>query len=131
MLAPGAAHPLLLLDLALVVGLRRVGLGAMMGAECTSGDCAQLSFDQCREPLDPAIAFTSVYSTRDGIVDWRACLDPAARQVEVRTSHLGMAVDPTVFDLVTATLEANRADRARAVTSQRARRSPALAASAG
>ena len=27
----------------------------------------------------PSVAFTAIYSKRDGIVDWRACLDPAAR----------------------------------------------------
>ena len=49
---------------------------------------------------DPDVAFTAIYSKRDGIVDWRACLDPAAEHVEVRTSHFGMAVDPVVLDHV-------------------------------
>ena len=48
--------------------------------------------------------FTSVFSMRDGIVDWRACLDPQAVAVEVRTSHTGMAVDPRVTDVVTDAL---------------------------
>ena len=46
------------------------------------------------------VAYTSIYSRRDGIVDHRACLDPQARTVEVSTSHVGMVVDPRVIDLV-------------------------------
>jgi hypothetical protein len=52
------------------------------------------------------VAFTAVYSRRDGIVDWRACIDPLADPVEVRSSHLGMAVDPTVVSAVRRALAA-------------------------
>ncbi len=55
--------------------------------------------------------FTSVFSRRDGIVDWRSCLDPQAKTVEVRTSHLGMAFDPVVLDIVVEALAAHRARR--------------------
>lgn len=115
-LAPGAVHPVLALDIAAVVALRRAGLGGMMGEECTSGDCARLSWEQAQARLDPGVDFTSVFSRRDGVIDWRGCLDPAARTVEVTTSHLGMAVDPVVFDVVARTLEDNRARRARRVS---------------
>lgn len=113
LLAPGAAHRLLLLDLAVVVSLRRVGIGGLMGADCTSGDCARLGWDEARAPLARETAFTSVFSRRDGIIDWRSCLDPQARTIEVRTSHVGMAFDPTVLDVVAETLAANRARRER------------------
>lgn len=112
LLAPGAIHSVLAFDLAVVIALRRAGLGAMMGDDCTSGDCARLSWEQSRDELDPDVAFTSVFSRRDGIIDWRGCLDPAARTVEVRTSHLGMAVDPDVFDVVSHALQANAERRA-------------------
>lgn len=111
MLAPGAVHPLLAFDLAVVIALGRAGLGAMMGDDCTSGACARLSWEQLREELQPSVAFTSIFSRRDGVVDWRGCLDPGARTVEVRSSHLGMAIDPLVFDVVAATLRTHREDR--------------------
>jgi triacylglycerol lipase len=111
LLAPGAAHQLLLLDLALVVRLRRVGLGQMMGEDCTSGECAQLSWKQGRAALPESVGFTSVFSRRDGIVDWRGCLDPQARTVEVPTSHLGMAFDPVVIDVVARALAHHRSLR--------------------
>ncbi len=115
-LAPGAAHPLLLLDLAMLTRLQRAGLGNMMGEDCTSGDCARASWEQSRVPLASGVSFTSVFSRRDGIIDWRSCLDPQARTVEVSTSHLGMAFDPVVLDIVTETMAANHARHQRRVS---------------
>jgi triacylglycerol lipase len=117
-LAPGAAHPILLLDLAVVIGLQRVGLGRAMGSDCTSGDCARTSWEQSRLRLPRGVSFTSVFSRRDGIIDWRSCLDPQATAVEVSTSHLGMAFDPVVLDIVAETLAANRTRRERKVSRQ-------------
>jgi len=116
-LAPGAAHPVLLFDLRMLARLNRVGL-AVMGEDCTSGECARQSWGRARLALTPGVAFTSVFSRRDGIVDWRSCLDPQAKTVEVRTSHLGMAFDPVVLDVVTDALTANRARRERVLRSQ-------------
>jgi pimeloyl-ACP methyl ester carboxylesterase len=116
LLAPGAAHRLLLLDLALIVRLQQAGLGRMMGTDCTAGECARLSWEQASKPLPRDIGFTSVFSRRDGIIDWRACLDPQAKTVEVRTSHLGMAFDPVVLDVVAHALAAARARRAEPVS---------------
>ena len=113
LLAPGAIHSVLAFDLSVVIALRRAGLGGMMGDECTSGDCARLSWEESRRELDASVAFTSVFSRRDGVVDWRGCLDPGAQTIEVRTSHLGMAVDPVVFDVVTDVLRRNREARQR------------------
>jgi hypothetical protein len=71
-----------------------------MAEDCVGGSCARQSFEECRAPLPAGIGFTAVYSRRDGIVDWRACVDPVAHQVEVTASHLGMAFDPRVIDVV-------------------------------
>ena len=117
-LAPGATHPILLFDLMVLTRLQRAGLGRMMGEDCTSGDCARQSWEQSRVPLATGVAFTSVFSRRDGIVDWRSCLDPQAKTVEVRTSHLGMAFDPVVLDVVADALAANRARRTRELSRQ-------------
>ena len=117
-LAPGAAHPILLFDLALMVRLRRAGLGKLMGEDCTSGDCARLSWEESRLPLARGVWFTSVFSRRDGIIDWRSCLDPQANTVEVATSHVGMAFDPVVLDVVSAALDAREDRRARQVSRQ-------------
>jgi pimeloyl-ACP methyl ester carboxylesterase len=133
MLAPGATHPVLLFDLMVLNRLQRVGM-KVMGEDCTSGDCARSSWEQARAPLARGVAFTSVYSRRDGIVDWRSCLDPQARAVEVSTSHLGMAFDPAVLDVVVDTLAENRARhlrRRRRELSRQARLAAVPDASAG
>ena len=100
MLAPGAHHSLLTTSVELLVRLSRAGLPGLMSEDCVAGACARQSFEECRVPLSDAVAFTAVYSRRDGIVDWRACVDPQAEAVEVTASHIGMAVDPRVLDLV-------------------------------
>jgi pimeloyl-ACP methyl ester carboxylesterase len=103
-LAPGAAHTVLLWDLAVMVRLRAIGLRCLMGTDCTSGECARLSWEQSQVRLPDGFCFTSVFSRRDGIVDWRSCLDPQADAVEVATSHTGMAWDPGVLDVVAGAL---------------------------
>ena len=111
-LAPGAIHRLLAWDAAMLAKLTRAGVRGLMSQDCVGGECARLSWEESQQPLDPEIAFTAIYSRRDGIVDWRACLDPAATAVEVRTSHCGMAVDPVVMDHVLEALRALQLSRA-------------------
>jgi pimeloyl-ACP methyl ester carboxylesterase len=111
-LAPGAVHKVLAWDAQLLSRLTRAGFGGMMSADCFGGECARLSWEESQLEIDPGLAFTAIYSKRDGIVDWRACLDPAARHVEVRTSHCGMAVDPVVMDHVLAALRDQQVRRA-------------------
>lgn len=100
MLAPGAHHATLTRSLDALVRLSRAGVPGLMALDCIAGDCARASFAESRAPLPSEVAFTAVYSRRDGIVDWRACIDPLATAVEVRSSHLGMAVDPSVVRAV-------------------------------
>ncbi len=97
MLAPGAHHVALTHSLDALVRLSRAGVPGLMALECVAGDCARTSFEESRLPLPPEVSFTAVYSRRDGIVDWRACVDPLATAVEVRSSHLGMVVDPAAI----------------------------------
>ncbi|HSV41548.1 MAG TPA: alpha/beta fold hydrolase [Nocardioidaceae bacterium] len=104
LLAPSAVHRTLLLNIQVLLTLQRYGFPKVMGADCTAGECAQSMWDEAQRPFPEGLAFTSVYSRRDGIMDWRACLDPAATSVEVPTSHIGMAIDPVVFDVVTDAL---------------------------
>lgn len=104
MLAPGAHHPTLSASVDLLVRLSRAGVPGLMAADCVAGDCARRSFEESRQPVPPEVGFTAVHSRRDGIVDWRACIDPLARSVEVTASHLGMAFDPRVVDVVADSL---------------------------
>ena len=111
-LAPGAVHGLLAWDTQILVRLTRAGFGGLMSEDCVAGECARTSFEDMQRPLDPDLGFTAIYSKRDGIVDWKACIDPAAEAMEVPTSHLGMAFDPVVFDVVREALDRQRLMRA-------------------
>ena len=111
-LAPGAIHRVLAWDAEMLSRLTRVGFRGLMSQDCFGGDCARLSWEESQAPLHPDVAFTAIYSRRDGIVDWRACLDPGATHVEVRTSHCGMAVDPVVMDHVLRALRDQQLRRA-------------------
>jgi hypothetical protein len=47
-----------------------------------------------------AVPVTVILSRRDGVVSWLSCLDhhsPRAEHVEVRSTHLGMVLDPDVW----------------------------------
>ena len=105
-MAPGAHHLSLAAGVDLLVRLSRAGMPGLMAEECVAGDCARESFDSSRVPLAAGLPFTAVYSRRDGVVDWRACLDPQAQAVEVGASHVGMAVDPSVHRAVLRALRA-------------------------
>jgi pimeloyl-ACP methyl ester carboxylesterase len=104
MLAPGAHHIALSWGVDALVNLSRAGVPGLMAEECVAGACARQSFDESRSPMSASVGFTAVYSKRDGIVDWRACIDPLAVPVEVTASHIGMALDPRVIDHVSAAL---------------------------
>lgn len=48
----------------------------------------------------PAVPCTAIYTRSDGIVPWRAALEPAAphtRNVRVRGSHMGLPANPQVW----------------------------------
>ena len=49
---------------------------------------------------------TAIYSRNDGIVHWRACVDPDPNTVniEVSSSHIGLGIDPDVWVIVASTL---------------------------
>jgi pimeloyl-ACP methyl ester carboxylesterase len=96
-------------QLDLLFRLNRRGLRRVLAEECVTGACADRVVAELRSPFPASVPYTSVYSRNDAILDWRACLDPAAEQVEVRAGHTAMAVDPDVQRIVVARL----ADRPR------------------
>jgi pimeloyl-ACP methyl ester carboxylesterase len=54
------------------------------------------------------VPVTAIYSKRDGIVAWRACIDrwsPSVRHIEVSETHVGMGFAPRVLGLVAAEIE--------------------------
>lgn len=50
--------------------------------------------------LPVTVPVTSLYSRTDGIVHWEACLRPDVEAIEVGGSHVGMGVNPRVYQQV-------------------------------
>jgi pimeloyl-ACP methyl ester carboxylesterase len=80
-----------------VARLGDFGIPGVFSSDCMGGPCCTDFYDRLRAPLEPGLPALAVHSRSDGIVDWRACLDPHARCVEVDGSHCGMAVNPAVY----------------------------------
>lgn len=105
-----AVHPLVRLQVHAVALLGSIGVQGLFSHGCRETCCVQTD-RELSGPFPNGVRFTSVYSRSDGIVDWRSCLDPAARQVEVRSTHVGMAVNPAVFRVVADLLAAAESDK--------------------
>lgn len=99
-----AHHAMLGPGLKMLTRLSQAGVADLLTTDCVAGSCAHLDPAEARRPLPHGIAMTNFYSRSDGVVDWRACIDPEGEPVEVRASHAGMVLDPRVLDVVTATV---------------------------
>jgi pimeloyl-ACP methyl ester carboxylesterase len=80
-----------------VGALGTLGVPNMFGYSCVRGDCCASVREDSRGPFPKSVKFISMYSRSDEVVRWEACLDPAARQVEVDASHIGMGMDRRVW----------------------------------
>jgi hypothetical protein len=48
----------------------------------------------------PKVPTTSIYSRSDGVVNWRACLRSDVNAIEVKGSHVGLALNPEVYRIL-------------------------------
>ena len=80
-----------------VAMLADVGVPGTFSRSCADGECCASFRRDLAAKLPSRVSATAIYSRSDGIVDWRACLDPDAEQVEVRSSHCGMGVNAEVY----------------------------------
>ena len=105
-MAPLAVHPLVRVQLHALGALGSLGAPGLFRRSCLDGDCCAEFWSELAGPVPAGVGLVSVYSKSDGIVDWRACLDPGAdEQVEIATSHVGMAVSPAAWKAVAGALE--------------------------
>jgi triacylglycerol lipase len=121
---PFAIHPVVRLQVYAVGALGTLGAKGLFGNSCLAGDCCERFWDDLKGPFPKGVGYLSIYSKTDGVVNWRACLDPAAAHVEIDASHVGMAVNAHAYEAIAKALEAYRNS---AVTRRRAARGRAEA----
>lgn len=68
--------------------------------ECLRPECSCPYMQAVHRPMPHVVELVSVYTPSDGVVDWRSCVVPGARNVRVESSHLGMGTDPRVLRVV-------------------------------
>jgi len=100
-------HPLILLQVGVLGALGTGRVPGLFSVHCLRGECCEDFRAALAGPFPAGVPYVAVYSRTDGIVDWRACLDPGATEhVEVDASHLGMALNRGVYEHVAAALTA-------------------------
>ncbi len=78
-----------------IEGLRLAGRLGVLGSRM---QLEEESFDRDRQaPFPPGLPFISMWSKTDGIVDWRACSDPVAEDVELPGTHFGLAASAPAY----------------------------------
>jgi pimeloyl-ACP methyl ester carboxylesterase len=92
-----SAHPVVLAHIFIVGALGTGRVPGMFSVRCLRGSCCERFRGDMTAALPSGVGYTALYSRTDGVVDWRACLDPAAEQIEVRASHLGMGLNAEVY----------------------------------
>jgi triacylglycerol lipase len=91
----------------LTVGaLGTFGVPGMFSWQCLDGECCARTRAAVTAPFPDEVSFLSLYSRSDEIVNWESCLDPAAVQVEVDVSHMGMGFSREVWDAIADELRA-------------------------
>jgi pimeloyl-ACP methyl ester carboxylesterase len=77
--------------------LGTIGVPGCFSITCRTGDCCARARAELLGPFPSSCRYISLYSKRDEIVKWKACLDPAAERIEVDTTHMGMGFDVGVW----------------------------------
>ncbi len=108
-------HPLVRLNVYAVGTLGTLpGVKSLFAFGCLWGDCCTSFWDDLQADFPEEVGFTSIYSKSDGVVKWTSCLDEAAKHVEVRSSHCGMAVNGGAYRATARALaDFRRADKRR------------------
>ncbi len=89
-----------------------LGVPGVFSSSCKDGACCADFREDLTARLPPGIGAIAVHSRSDGIVDWRACLDPHAERVHIDSSHCGMSVHPEVYQLLGRALDASSTNAA-------------------
>ena len=111
-LDPFDVHPIVRMHVYAVGTLGTLGMRGFFKHRCKTGKCCESFWKDLAGPMPKGTGYLSVYSKSDGVVRWRACLDPEAEHLEIKASHVGMAVAPRAYRAIAGALaEFRAADR--------------------
>lgn len=68
---------------------------------------AGVRLDELNASAPIKVPITAIFTRRDGVVAWPACIDrasPDVEHVEVSSTHIGLGIDPDVWETVARTL---------------------------
>lgn len=88
-----------------VARLGDLGVPGMFSSQCKDGACCAAFRRDLGAPMPDTVRAVSVYSRSDGIVAWKACLDPGAEHVEIESSHCGMSVNASAYRVLARVLD--------------------------
>jgi hypothetical protein len=103
-LDPFDVHPLVRVQVYAVGTLGTLGMKGFFKHGCKKGACCERFWEELAGPMPSGVGYLSVYSKSDGVVRWRACLDPDAEHLEINASHVGMAVHPRAYSAIAEAL---------------------------
>jgi len=98
---PDAVRRVITYGTPIVGGPRFTAIARAYGPEASRAAGAVADRLDAESPI--RVPLTVVFTRRDGIVSWKACIDrvsPYAEHVEVSSTHIGMGLDPDVWRLV-------------------------------
>lgn len=104
---PVSIHPFVRSTFHMLTPLRR--LRGPTFRRCGSTDCSCRFAKTVFSLLPPTVSFTSIFSKSDGVVDWRASVDPQGANIEVSGRHIGLIVNREVYRAVAESLAGNTA----------------------
>jgi triacylglycerol lipase len=77
--------------------LGTVGVPGFFGLGCLRGDCCTLAHADLGAPFPNDVRYLAFFTRSDEVVRWQVCVEPAAKGIEVATTHIGMGMDAGVW----------------------------------
>jgi triacylglycerol lipase len=100
-----AVHPLLWANVMTLLALGSLGVPGFMRFGCRGANACCRDYERDVAASPPAgVGAISLFSRRDGVVDWRSCLDPDGRNIEVEATHCAMPSDPAAMRAIVSAL---------------------------
>lgn len=108
-----AVHPIVWAHIMAVALLGRLGRPGTLSFSCGGGPCCRQFWDDLAAPLPDDVGWLCIYTRGDGIVDWRACVDPSGEHLEaVGATHCGLVTHPAALHATATALARFDARRA-------------------